>query len=324
MRLYLATNDGFYTIDKQDGAWELVGEGLNGRYLTTLIAREGVILAGTQDSVLMSEDEGQTWQERSSGLTHRHVRWLAYHPDISDFELAGTEPAAIFISRDGGASWLERPEVGALRDQFGWWLPYSPEAGCVRGFAFHGDRAYAAVEVGGLLRSDDGGASWRLSEGATGVPRFARPASDFVHPDVHSVVVHPSSPDLVFAPTGGGFYRSRDGGATWDAPYADCYVRAVWVNPTDPQHMIVGPAEGASGRNGRIEETSDGGETWSMLTPCWSRKMVERFTAVNDTLFAVMSDGSLLERPLLPPESAEEWTAVLPDLPHINAVTAMG
>ena len=111
-------------------------------------------------------------------------------------------------------------------------LPYSPEAGCVRGFAFHGERAYAAVEVGGVLRSDDGGETWRLAEGSDGNPDLDGPPEPFVYPDVHSIDVHPSSPDLVFAPTGGGFYRSIDGGRTWTLLY-DCYCRAAWIDPLD-------------------------------------------------------------------------------------------
>ena len=68
------------------------------------------------------------------------------------------------------------------------------ESGCVRGFAVHGNRLYAAVEVGGLLRSDDAGKTWGLVAGSNGRPQFGRPPAKQIHPDVHSVAVHPSSP----------------------------------------------------------------------------------------------------------------------------------
>ena len=89
--------------------------------------------------------------------------------------MAGTEPAGIFVSRDGAANWRECPEVGQLRDAHHWFLPYSPAAGCVRGFAFHGQRAYAAVEVGGVLRSDDEAQTWQLAAGSDGNPDLAGP-----------------------------------------------------------------------------------------------------------------------------------------------------
>jgi hypothetical protein len=130
---------------------------------------------------------------------------MAFSPDNSSLVLAGTEPANIFISRDSGNSWHACPEVAGLRDKFKWSLPYSPEAGCVRDFAFNGSRGYAAVEVGGVLVSDDNGETWRLAEGSDGKPDLEGPPEPLIYPDVHSLEVHPSSPDLVSAPTGGGF-----------------------------------------------------------------------------------------------------------------------
>lgn len=319
--LYLATNKGVMTAGRNGNGWMINGRSLEDQYVTSVIAREGVILAGTKNGVYRSDDGGREWQEASAGLNVRYVRWLAYHPDISDLEFAGTEPAAIFVSRDGAATWRECREVAQLRDHFNWFLPYSPEAGCVRGFAFHGQRAYAAVEVGGLLRSDDGGQRWALAEGSDGIPKFGEPAEGHVHPDVHSINGHPSSADLLYAPTGGGFYRSTDGGRRWTYQY-DCYVRAVWVDPADPDHIILGPADDVE-RNGRIEESRDGGESWTMasagLETPWRRGMVERFVQVGDELLAVLSTGQLLIAPL----SNLNWQHILPELTNIHAVTAM-
>src|SRR3989304_4503334 len=70
------------------------------------------------------------------------------------------------------------------------------------------------------------------------------PGRVFVRSDVHSIEVHPASPDLVAAPTGGGFYTSADGGMTWTNIYKNSYTRAVWLDPQDMNHMILGPADG--------------------------------------------------------------------------------
>ncbi len=318
--IYLATENGLFACERND-EWRVVRHGLVGQRVTSVIAREGTILAGTINGIFQSDDDGQTWQEASAGLSHRHVRWLAYHPDVSDLEFAGTEPACIFISRDGANSWRACSEVEKLRDQHGWSMPYSRNAGCVRSFTFNGPRAYAAVEVGGAIRSDDRGDSWRLAEGSDGNPSFAGPPPPFIYPDVHSIHVHPSSPDLVFAPTGGGFYRSSDGGKTWDYLY-ECYCRAMWADPSDPAHLILGPADYVDS-NGRIEETHDSGETWvgasTGLKIPWRRHMVERFTQIDTELFAVLSNGELLSAPLI----SLEWKRILPDVKDVNAVTEM-
>ncbi len=327
-KLILATEQGIVTCARQGSDWIVSTRGLTDQQATSVIAREGVILAGTTNGVFRSDDEGKTWQEASHGLTARHVRWMAYHPDISDFEFAGTEPANVFVSHDGGDSWRLCPEVARLRDKFKWFLPYSPEAGCVRGFAFHGSRVYAAVEVGGVLVSDDKGETWRLAEGSDGNPDLEGPPEPLIYPDVHSLEVHPSSPDLVHrtaslvcAPTGGGFYRSNDGGKTWKLHY-DCYCRAVWVDPRDPEHLILGPADHVD-TNGRIEESQDGGKSWSLassgLDIPWRRGMVERFFQADEELFAVLSNGQLLSAPL----SSLEWRRILPNITDINAITQM-
>lgn len=315
--IYLGTDSGIAVCEKEPD-WHIVHRGLEGQRVTSIASREGIILGGTTKGILRSEDGGKSWIEANTGLNQRHVRWLAYHPDATGLVFAGTEPAAIFISRDDGNSWKECPEVSSLRDEHGWFLPYSPESGCVRGFAFHGERGYAAVEVGGVLRSDDNGTSWRLAEGSDGNPNLGGPPEPFVYPDIHSLQVHPSSPDLVDAPTGGGFYRSLDGGATWEHLY-DCYCRAVWTDPAEPDHLILGPADGVA-RNGRIEETYDGGHTWRMaskgLEVPWSRHMVERFAQIDSELLAVLSNGELICTAL----STLNWRRILPDSGRVNAV----
>jgi len=312
--IYLATGNGVAVTRQRDGVWRAAGRGLAGRTVRCLAARGNAILAGTTEGVYRSEDGGGSWEQASGGLDVRHVRWMA--TSTPGVVYAGTEPAVIYRSVDGGHNWSECPRVAELRDHHQWFLPYSPEAGCVRGFAFHGERAYAAAEVGGVLRSDDGGETWDLAEGNNGAPESSRPPTPLVHPDVHSIHVHPSSPDRVLAATGGGLYASEDGGATWTLLYA-CYCRAAWLDPANVAHIVFGPADGVS-RHGRIEETHDGGATWQpasgSLSVPWERRMVERFAPLGDDLIAVLSSGHLLAAPL----STLAWRRILPQVGDVK------
>ncbi len=323
--LYLSTTSGLYIARREGGTWNTIGHALHGCTVTSVAVCQGAILAGTTEGVLRSVDGGRTWSEANNGLEIRHVRSLACTPEGGVFILAGTEPAGIFVSRDRADTWFVCPEVADLRDTHGWYLPYSPEAGCVRGFAVAGSgshqaRIFAAVEVGGVLVSNDSGEKWQLVKGSDGNPAINRPFEKTIHPDVHSITMHPSSPDLVIASTGGGLYRSIDGGKTWSCLYP-CYCRAAWVDPADPKHIIFGPADGVS-RNGRIEESRDEGQTWhpaltGMEAP-WPRHMVERFVQVGDELLAVLSNGELWSMQL----EMIDWRRLLPSIDHVTDVAS--
>lgn len=294
-KLFVATAQGLIFLERENGTWLEAGGTQHGRSFTCIVRAGESLLAGSRDGIVRSGDLGQTWWVSDEGLQERHLRSLAYHPEDEDRAYAGTEPAAIFLSGDGGRTWQERPEVAALRDANGWYLPYSPRAGAIRGLAFQGERGYAAAEQGGLLRSDDGGRSWSMAEGSTG--RVSGPLPEaHIHPDVHSVTIHPSSADQVFAPTGGGLYYSTNGGRTWDRLH-DAYCRAVWVDARRPAHLILGFADGPD-RNGRMAESWNGGASWQSIEgglPVPMRDhMVERLVPLGDELLALLSNGQIL------------------------------
>lgn len=314
-RLLLATSHGLAICASGESGWRVLRRELRESYVTSVVAQEGVILAGTRDGIYRSTDGGDSWKAVNGGLSTRYVRWLDYPEGDSGRVFAGTEPAGIFLSENGGLTWQLRPEVKELRDQNSWYMPYSPEAGCVRGFAFNNRKGYAAVEVGGVLYSSDFGTTWRLN-----LPG-GDPAQS-IHPDVHSIAVHPSSEDLVAAPTGGGFYLSKDGGLNWENRYPNCYCRAVWWHPTDPEWMLLGAADWVD-RNGRIEVSRDGGLTWNepaagLDTP-WHRHMVERFVQFDEQLLAVLSNGEMLFASL----ESFTWQKLLPEVRDIRAAAQL-
>jgi hypothetical protein len=162
-----------------------------------------------------------------------------------------------------------------------------------------------------------------LAAGSDGIPQFGRPRPNYIHPDVHSVAVHPQATEMVYAPTGGGFYLSEDGGLSWTIRYDDCYCRAVWVDPADPNHLVLGPA-GSVDRYGRIEQSKDGGLTWTglnegTLAP-WPNHMVERFSQIGSRLFAVLSNGELITAEI----GQWLWEPVFSDIPNIRGISSMG
>jgi photosystem II stability/assembly factor-like uncharacterized protein len=281
MYIYLGTKDGLIVFEGQEEEWHPRYVRLDGRQVTTVATTGQVLWAGTTDGLWRSFNGGALWSPVHTGYDPCHVRALVVHLDFPDVLLVGTEPAAILLSRDGGKTWVDAPDVTRLRDEHGWSLPYSPAAGCIRGFATFGSRIYAAAEVGGVLRSDDAGAAWRLLEGD-------------VHPDVHDVSGHYRYPDTVYAATGGGRFRSKDGGDSWEW-IGDGYTRAVWTDPDRPEIVLMGPARYV-GAMGRIERTIDGGESWTLASDGLRvpmSGMVERFVGAGSHVLALGSDGVL-------------------------------
>jgi photosystem II stability/assembly factor-like uncharacterized protein len=298
MDIYLGTDDGLAVFRGEKEEWRPLYMRLKGRHVTALAVSGSKAWAGTTDGLWRSRDGGATWSPADAGLAVRHVRALAADPSWSgdpgvDRLWVGTEPAAIWLSQDGGTSWQEAPDVARLREAHGWSLPYSPAAGCVRGFALGVDvapdpetppaldRLYAAAEVGGVLRSDDAGLTWRLLAGG-------------VHADVHDLATHPAVPDLVYAATGGGRYRSRDGGLTW-MPVGEGYTRAIWLDPDRPEIVLSGPARYV-GALGRVERSTDGGDTWALASDGFKvpmSDMIERFVSAGSHVLALTSDGAL-------------------------------
>ncbi|MEX2425850.1 MAG: sialidase family protein [Thermomicrobiaceae bacterium] len=260
------------------------------------------ILAGTYENGLFtSDDEGRSWNEGPDGFWAFCVRWLGDDPLKPGDILAGTEPGRIFRSDDRGLSWNELDGIREIEGHENWYLPYSPRAGAVRNiYSPAGSNRYlASVEVGGLLESDDGGKSWTCRHVG-------------VDSDIHYVTGHPNDGSVLFAALGyagidhtpnedgpehrGGLARSTDSGQTWTKLFGD-YTRGVIIPPTRTDIVIAGPSPDV-GRNGRIEVSRDGGDSWEdasagIDTPM--PDMIEVFVPAPDgSIWAICSGGRLL------------------------------
>jgi len=310
----------------RDGKLEPLG--LEGKRIMAIHAwRDGAtstVLAGSYGDGLYRGGDG-SWSRVDGGLTATAFRFLGPDPSRPGALLAGTEPARIFRSVDGGEAWSELDGITRIEGHERWFLPYSPRAGAVRnvyGPPGRADRLLAAVEVGGLVSSDDGGASWTC-----------RPI--IVDEDIHLVTGHPDDPDLLYAALGtasvtqragadrprlGGIARSLDGGRSWEKLETD-YTRATIVPPARPDLVLAGPAQRV-GRRGRIVVSSDAGDTWGPASAGINVPMpvmVELFVAGPDgDVWAICSGGRLLRatpgewrwRSALPPDPPLEVQSV--------------
>ena len=140
---------------------------------------------------------------------------------------AGTEPSRLFRSDDRGESWSELEALLELPSRPNWSFPPRPWTSHVRWIApspHDADLLLVGIELGGLMRSTDGGQSWQDH----------RPGAQ---PDVHSLAWHPHTPGRAYEAGGGGAAFSTDAGETWqraDDGLDRHYTWSVAVDPTTP------------------------------------------------------------------------------------------
>ncbi|HUZ77993.1 MAG TPA: sialidase family protein [Chloroflexota bacterium] len=215
-KLLVATAHGVSTLERsgRGAPWSVTSTALAELHPSSLLIdpASGAIYAGIHDGGLyFSGDDGATWQRRAHGLSIEHVFSLRLLNGPTRAVLAGTEPVSLFKSEDQGQSWTELPAVHQVPNMEKWTFPGPPHIAHTKSVAIDPRdtrRMYLGVEQGGLLKTEDGGASWRE------IDSYYTP-QDMWYRDIHQIALRPSQPDELFMTTGIGFYRSEDAGLTW-------------------------------------------------------------------------------------------------------------
>lgn len=230
--LVIATADGIFILKRDEkGDWTLVHRAMQGVPLSALTRlQNGSLIAGSHGvGVARSDDGGATWQWKNKGLTQYDI-WSVRAGTLNGREMlyAGSMPAHLFVSEDGGESWRDLPALREVPGREHWFFPPAPHLGHVKDIVIDGKRVFVGIEVGALLVSEDEGRSF------TALPIDPDPREV----DLHRVLVHPKRPDRILISNGlAGTMVSEDRGQTWQRglnPPGIDYPDPLVMHPDDP------------------------------------------------------------------------------------------
>jgi photosystem II stability/assembly factor-like uncharacterized protein len=223
-----------------------------------------IYAANPERGIYRSTNGGQTWQrvlfknENVGGMSlafdpanaqvvyatlwaTRRPPWSVYPPSIGP-------GSGVYKSTDGGTTWKQLTQ-GLPTDGVGKiGLAVAPT---------DSNRVYAIIgtktekQGGGLYRSDDAGATWKLADSD---PRIWGRQWYF-----GQVTVDPKDENTLYV-MNTTIYRSSDGGASFDAWKGNSSgndYKALWINPNDTNRML-----STSDMLGGVV-TADGGKIWS-------------------------------------------------------------
>ena len=242
---------------------------------------------GGNGRILKSINGGNSWQE-----VFRHPnadpgdpsKWhifntIAYAPSNPLIIYAGMrkvvnigmiepseEPSfGVYISKDGGQSWIEKNSG----------LESSTKI--INTIAVHpcnSDIAYLGTFHDGIFKTTNGGETWIQKNYGLGEIR-----------DVRSLSIDPNNPDIIFAGVWqGGIFKSTDGGETWGAcgigMSPEASILSIVIDPTNSKTIYAGDLHSG------VYMSIDSGETWYPINDSLSTRAV--------TCMAVSADGKVL------------------------------
>ena len=262
-------NSGLYRMAAGGDRWELATRGLPDapaiRAIATHPERPDTVYAGTQHGPYRSTDHGEHW-ERLEIADHGLPVWsLAFDPRNADVMYAGYENCEIFRSEDGGDHWTQLPVTVRFPEVTV--APGANPAKRVLGLGVapeNSEELYGAIEVGGIIRSVDGGEHWEnLSHG-----QYVN--DDTV--DMHGVLVARWRPGTVLAIGRAGLFCSADKGGHWASarldplnPKGQTYCRDIKEVPGDARNIWVAAGANFQSDLGALFRSKDGGTSWARV-----------------------------------------------------------
>jgi photosystem II stability/assembly factor-like uncharacterized protein len=320
------------TGDVAASSWTVADTSLSGLHIGSLMREptRGTLFAGEDEGELYrSTDDARSWERSMNGISVDYIFSVSCVEDgQGGVDLyAGTQPAHLFRSTDYGDSWHELPALRQVPGMDKWTFPPPPHTEHVKNVAFDPRdhrRLYVCIEQGALLKSYDGGSTFKVLE--------YQDDSYHLHYDAHRIVFDPNDPDHIYLPSGDGIAESHDGGETFDHIVTPdmrvAYPDALFYTPDRDIMFAAGgggnPYEWLRTGNARsaIVRSTDAGRTWRQVEGGLPLDMPGNFEAMtmfqwpggHYGFFAGTTDGQVFASF----DKGESWSLIAQGLPAVS------
>ncbi len=363
--LWIATRKGAFAL-RSDAArrnWTLSGPQFLGHIVHHIVQDPrdpGVVLMAAKTGHLgptmyRSTDRGRKWTEvkqppafrtAAHGEASRAVEavfWLTPgNREEPGAWYAGTIPAGLFRSEDGGDRW--EPVAGfndhPLRAQ------WAPGSGTPGGEILHSilvdprdaRHLYIGISIGGIFESTDGGLDWKPLNKGVEADYIPDPSIEFGH-DPHCVALHPLHPDRLYHQNHCGIYRIDRPAQEWKRIGRAMPRRIgdigfpIVLHPRDPDTAWVFPMDGTTvwprtsiAGKPAVYVTRNGGRSWQRqdkgMPAAQAWFTVYRQAMCADTQQRVgVYFGTTQGEVWASSNEGESWRSIARNLPQIHAVT---
>jgi photosystem II stability/assembly factor-like uncharacterized protein len=299
-----------------------------------------------------SDDGGKTWNPVDNTFTYASVpgthMWYDGTPHPWEFKrvwhlepsrtdpnhvYAGVEDAAMFETRDGGASWNE---LSGLREH-GTGSQWQPGAG---GLCLHTilvdpvdpNRIFIAISAAGAFRSDDAGKSWKPINKGLRSAQIPDQDAEVGH-CVHRIAQHPAKPNTLFMQKHWDVMRSDDAGENWREVSGNLptdFGFPIDVHAHEPETIYVVPITSDAHHfvmegKLRVYRSKTGGNEWEALTNGLPQKdcyvnILRDAMAVDQLDECGIYFGTSGGQVYVSPDGGDHWQAIVENLPPVMSV----